>query len=302
MLQALVVDQWKVGGAAELRVSCESGHLRVSVSADFGPSNLSWRADSASLGGSCTTSRQRRRQRRAAARTAAEMVATERNAAEQVAGKSEESARAEKAPERAFTENAAAEKAAAKKSAAEKAVVETLAADNVSGGKDTAEKANDEEAAAPSATVAFKENYDEKNAILVESDSVASTSCSGKMTAAEVASTSSCGKGQMTCWNCDQEMTVDHQCEVPPVRNKPWPSPPPPSTSDAVAPHRSRSLNIKKFCVKCEERHPVGQKCQCQSAEEAVKPRVKCCVCKVLGRETTVLVGSRCQSCGVTAR
>ena len=50
LLQAFVVDQWKSGGGAELRVFCEGGHLKVSVSADFGPCNGSWKADSASLG------------------------------------------------------------------------------------------------------------------------------------------------------------------------------------------------------------------------------------------------------------
>ena len=183
-------------------------------------------------------------------------------------------------------EVASAEKAdaAAEAIATGKAAEDIAATEKVAGEVLTAEKADDElmaaENAATEVAAVEKAAGEESDAVVVKA-------------AAEVASTSSCGKEQMaarTCWNCDDGMTVDHQCEVPS---------PPSSTGDAVATQMSRSLKIKKFCVKCEVRHPAGQKCQCQSAEEP--RRVKCCVCKVLGRENTVLVGSRCQSCGVTA-
>ena len=47
-LQAVVLDQWKSGYAAELRLCCENGHLRVSLDADFGPPTSSWRTASVS--------------------------------------------------------------------------------------------------------------------------------------------------------------------------------------------------------------------------------------------------------------
>ena len=211
LLQALVLDQWKTGAAAELRVCCESGHMKVSMSADFGPSSLSWRADSVSLGGSGSPSRQRRRQRRAAARSAAEMAAT--------AEKSEVSAAAEKA----VAENAAAEKAAA-----EKAAVETLTAGKVSAGKTAAEKVaaasvttNSEEVAAENAaTVALRTNDAEKQAIVVENECVASTSCNGKQLPESTPASTLMLKSKVAgpsapiILNWAGAVTSDHQCDT----------------------------------------------------------------------------------------
>ena len=101
---------------------------------------------------------------------------------------------------------------------------------------------------------------------------------------------------ELKCWNCNNFMTPNHQCGEP----LPGPSSetlPPDcglsakdscklepgltgaslgsparkcdSSDDAISsktpPLPRRGLNINKFCVKCETRYPVWQKCQCQS-------------------------------------
>ena len=176
LLQALVVNQWKTGGAAELRVVCESGHLKVSVSADFDLSSESWKADSDSLGGS--PSRQRRRQRRAAARAAAEMAASEMKVTVAVPEKCEEAA-AEMSEE----------------SAAENSMAEMTAAGKV--------ETDQEDGAKSAAFVASEEEDAEKKSIVMENDSVASTSCNGKQL-----------PQWKSCWNCEGEMSFGHQCDI----------------------------------------------------------------------------------------
>ena len=217
LLQAVVVDQWKSGNSAELKLSCGSGHLRVSLSADFGPSMSSWKT--ASFGASSDTcgsgspSRIRRRQRRAAERaavniadfkktgpgkTAAEKAAVERTAVERTAV--ERTAAERSADERNVAEIAAVEKTAAEKLEAEKAVVE----------KEAAEKAAD-------------------------NDHVASTSCavpllftplkikdqSRVLENAETAEVEEVNSNTaLSCWNCEGTFTPGHQCgdsPVPPI-------------------------------------------------------------------------------------
>ena len=319
-----LIRQWRTGGNAELKFFCDRGFLSMSFDADLGP----WRPVSDEVlpkFGDCakphitpSPSRLRRKARRAAERVRSAAIGAAAVNAVSVSFAAAKAAVVEvPSAEKADADAIATGKAAVDVAATVKVAGEVLTAEKAAGAVSTVEKAVDELVAAENAadgpavektatevTVVVKAAGEESDAAK-QADSYVSVV---KAAAAEIASTSSCGKEKRTaktCWDCDQELTVDHQCEVPPVRSRPWPSPPS-STSDAVAPQGSRSLNIKKFCVKCEERHPVGRKCQCQSAEEAlqgssVKPRVKCCVCKVLGRETTVLIGSRCQSCGVTA-
>ena len=87
------------------------------------------------------------------------------------------------------------------------------------------------------------------------------------------------------CWNCDNLMTPEHQCGettpvsssalVPPVHGSLESSAPSDAVSDtcktltssppgnAIAPRRG--LNINTFCLKCEKRHPVWNKCQLKS-------------------------------------
>ena len=240
LLQSLVVDQWKTGGGAELRVFCENGHLKVNVSADFGPSSQCWSANSASLGGSSSNSRQRRRLRRAAARTAA---ATERNDAE----KSEESAGAGEAAEKVATENAAADKAAS---------VEMVVAANVSAGKDAAKKTlvemttaekvaarsvttSDDEAADRSAATVASEEVDAEKKAVMEHDSVASTSCHGKQL-----------PEWKSCWTCGGDMSGGHQCEtLVDTSGK--------STPASTAPCELTALS----CRNCEENFAPGHQC-----------------------------------------
>ena len=85
------------------------------------------------------------------------------------------------------------------------------------------------------------------------------------------------------CSNCERLMTPDHQCgETTPVFSSATVHPvsclaSAPSgdvksvllKTDSDIPSNTpplprRGLNINKFCVKCDKRHPVWQKCQCQ--------------------------------------
>ena len=90
------------------------------------------------------------------------------------------------------------------------------------------------------------------------------------------------------CLNCEAEMTPDHQCDAtdsgvfPPAASSPSLTPP-------GSPNRTigRRIFPKKFV---------------KETETDELPRVKCCVCACLGRETSlVLLGSNCPSCGITA-
>ena len=239
LLQALVVDQWKTGGAAELRVSCESGHLRVSVSAEFGPSCPSWRSNSASVGGSASGSpcRQRRRERRAAARAALEKARDEKaTAAEKVNVKvatwkmdAEEVSAVKVSAEEASSEEVSADEVSAK-SAAEKCADQNAAAEKCAtlkadtkkcAAKKTAEKCATKEAAA--------EKYDAKKAAVECAAAKAATASTEEtekavagcaltpLSAADEASTSCLG-GQPTacetCWSCEGFLSPDHKCEV----------------------------------------------------------------------------------------
>ena len=113
------------------------------------------------------------------------------------------------AAEKVAAENAAAEKAAAEKVAAEKAAAETAAAEKAAAVKAAAVKAalKSEEAEAEKAAtekVASEKEDDEKKAIVVKSDFVASTSCIGKKL-----------PEWNSCWNCEGEMSTEHQCDSP---------------------------------------------------------------------------------------
>ena len=237
-LHAVMVDQWKSGMSAELRLSCENGQLRVSLSADFGtavsavPSWSAVIADSpGDASGRGSPSRLRRRMRRAVQRattvktdpkqSVAEKAATEEVIAEKEAA---EKADAEKAAaEKADAEKEAAEKADAEREAAEKAVAEKEAAEKAVAEKEAAEKADAEKAAAKKAAA-------EKEVVVKGA---------AEQAAAEKASTSLCGsagrRAQLPCWSCDEMFTVDsqgyipeHQCAKPsPVLSVgPGPSPP----------------------------------------------------------------------------
>ena len=220
-LHAVVVDQWKSGMSAELRLSCENGQLRVSLSADFGtavsavPSWSAVIADSpGDASGRGSPSRLRRRMRRAAQRATTVKTDPKQSVAEKAA------------TEEVIAEKEAAEKADAEKAAAEKADAEKLAAEKADAEREAAEKAVAEKEAAEKA-VAEKE-------VVVKG--------AAEQAAAEKASTSLCGsagrRAQLPCWSCDEMFTVDsqgyipeHQCAKPsPVLSPkgvgPGPSPP----------------------------------------------------------------------------
>ena len=115
----------------------------------------------------------------------------------------------------------------------------------------------------------------------VEKYAEAANRAEAKMDDSNTASTSWVGK---QCGNCEGDFTPTHQCDIPlepalgsPPALKPTDTPlggvpkcqvPSVASSDAVAVdlQRPRGLNITTFCRKCEERHPVRQKCQRQSA------------------------------------
>ena len=74
-----------------------------------------------------------------------------------------------------------------------------------------------------------------------------------------------------SCWNCKAAFTPAHQCDGSPEPFSEASLVPtsPDSTVSNIDPGRSfapqRGLNINTFCVKCEKRHPVRQKCQSQA-------------------------------------
>ena len=183
-LQALVVNQWKTGKAAELKLYCENGNLKVSVSADFGPPTTSWRADTAGAswgaGGRASPSRLRRRQRRSAAR------------AEVAAGKHAYAAEdAEKAAQESTAEKNAAEKEIAEKAVTVKAAPEKESAEIAAAAKEVSEKK------------AAKMKAAEKTvADMVKAENVATTSCTGR----QLPDLKNCG-------NCKGEMSNSHQCD-----------------------------------------------------------------------------------------
>ena len=188
-----LLDQWKTGRNAELRLFCESGRLKVNMYADLGP----WRAQSDGLspnmfcsGGlqKASPSRQRRRERRAAERVAtAESAVDESNVVAM-----------------ATVGNIVAKKTAAEKPVAEKAVAESLIAN----------KTAVESAAAAEAEVECAKKA-EKTMMCPAAGQVAEfEKTSGKEVPDSVATTS-CLHSNMQCWNCNMDMTPDHQCELP---------------------------------------------------------------------------------------
>ena len=275
------LDQCKTGMKAELQLVCGNGHLKVNLSAELGP--LGVLPDIPECSGGLQTgspSRWRRRERRASERAAAERTA---------------------AAEKATAEKAAPQKAAVKKvevhhaTAAEKAAAEKV--DFVIAAAENAEKemcmteAVDihvvaEETATEKTVFANAAGNAGKVAAAKAAESVAIlvAECSNT----EQASTSSKGGTAVACWNCSGILTPHHQCDEHPGAIPASPAPytfsedtggnvkeassgpavPPPavlSDAETVAPPRRRGLNINTFCVKCEKRHPVWQRCQCQS-------------------------------------
>ena len=219
-LQALVVSQWKSGKSAELQLFSENGHLSVRVSADFGPS--SWNVETAgvyrdTVGNRESPSRLRRRQRRAAERAAEDVKRVD-------AVKAAEEAATEKADaEKAFAKKAVAEKAIAKLTDSEKAVAEKADAEKPAAEKPAAEKPAAEKPAAekqaaekPAVEKPAAEMATAGEVVAEKAEFVASTSCAGSQLPAKE-----------KCWNCEGEMSITHQCDIPDTSLKTIPAPAP---------------------------------------------------------------------------
>ena len=304
------LDQCKTGMKAELQLVCENGHLKVNLSAELGPigvlSDISECSGGLQKG---SPSRVRRRERRASERAAAERTgaaekATVEKAAPQKAAVKEvevhhaaaEKAAAEKV-DFVIAENAEKEMCVteevnnyvvAEETATEKTVMANAAGN---AGKVPAAKAADESAAI---LVAECSNTEQASTSSTGGTAVACWNCSGILTphhqcdehpgaipASPAPSTSTEDTGgnvkeassgpvvlppaSVNCCNCGSLMTPDHQCEENISSSSTVLS-----DAETVAPPRRRGLNINTFCVKCEKRHPVWQRCQCQSVSSVV--------------------------------
>ena len=191
-----LLGQWKTGHDAELRVFCENGSLKVSMTANLGL----WKAPPDGLWPKHpgiwnlrkeSPSRQRRRERRAAERgqyfgnTSVTGKASSERAAEEIATVA--------AAENAMT--AAGEKAAGKKV------------------DEPEEKGYDESVSAEATGLIVAAA---KVVVSVESVEEASTSSMGCKQLAKV-----------DCWNCDSAFSPDHQCDTvsPASCSSPLPTP-----------------------------------------------------------------------------
>ena len=217
-LYETLLDQWKSGKNAELKLHCENGSLKVTLHADLGPwaqSDCLWSPVSGN--GSLhkanpSPGRLRRRERRAAERAAAEMAAAEKATTDCAAN-------LQTAAEEADAQRAVAVKDDAKKASAEKvdAKISDLA------GNSDAEKTEAEEVAVTKAFRAAAAKADLE--VVVEKPAPEKVAGEKSATAnGESASTSCLGieqsanqaNDQTSCWNCDAEMTAEHQCKSSP--------------------------------------------------------------------------------------
>ena len=276
------VDRCKSGNNAELRLCFENGQLKANMCAALGPVRVSSDFSKGCLQ-KASPSQLRRRMRRAAERSAK---------CEAAAGKvvacayGEEAAGAEEVPAiKAAAEKVSAaifaDDAAGKTAAEEAAAVKAAAADKC------VEKAASKQVLAKTVDEAEVVEKAETTTLTAKSVEVLKTATPEKVAPCaikagvdcETVATTSSVASKPVCWNCNVEMTVSHQCDSA-VLDTPVSSstigPPVPcldsvpktdsdTTSTAPPLPRRRGLNINTFCVKCEKRHPVWQKCQCQS-------------------------------------
>ena len=244
-LHAIVVDQWKSGKSAELRLSCGNGQLKVSMCADFDvcPAVPSWNAGTdgapCDASGSGSPSRLRRKLRRAAQRAAAE--------------KAEQSA-----AEKAVAEMAAAEKAATEKKAAEMAAAE----------KAVAEKATNSDHVASisrAVPVVFTPLKNKESQVL----EIAETAAVEEVDTAQ------------SCRNCEGNFTPGHQCgdsAAPPITSskgaaivigKELPSPAPLPLCHYCC-HKGSGLHQVHYYVQCLCSDQVCS-CQCYCDEQQLE-------------------------------
>ena len=257
-LYKTLLDQWKSGNNAELKLHCENGSLKVTFHADLGP----WaqpdclRSPVSGNGGlqkvSQSPGRLRRRERRAAERAAAGKAAADCAAnlkttaeeadalwADTVEVDAKEAA-AEKvnAKNSDFTEKNNPKKAVAEEVTAEKADLEVIVKNT------TAEKVAGEKPA--------------------PAEEVASTSCLGSEQSANVLT---------SCSNCDAEMAPDHQCDSTPNGASKSPvsnveEQPPPLPLCHYCCHRGSGKDLVHYFLQCVcDDWPCTCWCYCTDAQ-----------------------------------
>ena len=224
-LYETLLDQWKSGKTADLKLHCEHGRLKVTLNADLGPwvqPDCPW-SPVFGHGGlhKVSPGRLRRRERRAAERAAAEKAAAN-CAASLKAAAAEEADTQRAATVEVDAKKAAAVEVYAKKSAAVKVDAKKVAdveiyAKNAAAVKIDAEKADFvEKTDAVKAvdvvlveTGAAEKSPAEKVAVdkSPAPENAASTSCLGSEKPADV---------KTSCWNCDMEMSPEHHCNSNP--------------------------------------------------------------------------------------
>ena len=242
--------QCKSGNWGELRLTCEGGHLKASMFADLGllsPEVTPKSDEFGNYGGRVSPSRTRRRVKRAAERQL--FTGVDKTIAEKA---------------READQVATAGKAATEEVVAGNVAAKEVVAENAASSKDSVE----DTAAAKAAESDVKNTaaVSEMTAIEAAEAVVEKADCD-----TETASTSTkLMNPDQSCWNCKAAFTPAHQCDGSPEpvsKASPAPKPPDPAVNN-VDPGRTfaprRGLNINTFCVKCEERHPVRQKCQRQ--------------------------------------
>ena len=238
----------KSGNNAELRLIMEDGQLKVNMSASLGPMRPQ-SEDGLWFGlRKANNSQMRRRERRAAGRAAAAgarkaaEVAAEKAAAKVVVSAAEEAGdvTAEQAA------SIVAEEATAKNAAAKKATSEEV----TTGKTAHVEKADPEKAIAAEKVRMVSIEKDEESA---------STSTGNASSCCPTTSKVAVSVPVSTCWNCEEEMTVTHQCVTSPSSCLP----PPPRTTPTLevlspAAARLRPDPSAPYIIKGKIRHLDG--------------------------------------------
>ena len=213
----------------------------------------------------------------------------------------------------AFAGNGTEERAAAEQAVLLGAAAEKAAAECVSAADATAEKAAEAVHAEYCVTEKVAEESAGAGKAATESATTKKTAESASVRKAaesaapvlepdvsdQIASTSSRSREILCCWNCSKEMTPEHQCEVPPPV---LPSVKLPEIGKTFSPQSLSPTRTNGRGPPPTNRRRIFPKKFVREAETDVRPKVKCCVCACLGRDTSmVLLGSNCPSCGITA-
>ena len=153
-------------------------------------------------------------------------------------------------------ERRAAERAAAEKLAAESAAAESAAAENTAAKRVAAERVAAEKLAVEKAAT-------EK---IASAEKAADKVCESEMTA-----TTSCSHSKVQCWNCNGDMTPDHQCgvlaSVPPEHESVVEEHPPPLPLCHYCCHLGSGSNPVHYYLQCLCAEKVCS-CQCYCTEK----------------------------------